>query len=182
MNNYANYYNCIAFWNNKHKCEESNIINNSQEKSDQSTIYCESSSTNTIINKCCFLKNNAIGSGLYLFRVVSSSSTMEVRDCTIENGYSISGAVSTSYRNKEIKENNKVLINYVEALNNGFFLLSNFGEIKCSDWDIVLLHKIHIIWTILKYIKLVCYNIIFVKYTTTMCHICIILCNYIRYI
>jgi hypothetical protein len=102
MNNFASYgWICINFWYKKHTCESSNIINNSQKSTSYGIITnaYDSPYPTTIINKCCLIKNNLYGSGLYLFYVDTSGSTMEVRDCTIQNGYSIYGAVTTSYSN-----------------------------------------------------------------------------------
>jgi hypothetical protein len=98
MNNYAKCYKCISLWGSyKHKCEYSNIINNSHVGNRGIVDNGESSITTTIINKCCLLKNVANNIG-YLFYAVSGS-TMEVRECTIQSRYSIYGAVTTSYSN-----------------------------------------------------------------------------------
>jgi hypothetical protein len=59
-----------------------NIINNSQGSSDRGTLPNWNSVT--AINKCCLIKNNANFKG-YLF--YNSRSTIEVRECTIQNGY-----------------------------------------------------------------------------------------------
>jgi hypothetical protein len=93
MNNYG-YSTCIGFQSNKQKCEESNIINNSLSRNDWGIFSNGASSTATsTINKCCLIKNK----NKYLFYVYSG--TMEVRECTIQSGYSIYGAVTTSYSN-----------------------------------------------------------------------------------
>jgi hypothetical protein len=165
INGYANGYICIRFCYYKHTCEESNIINNSQTSNSESTIYNSGNSPvpTTTINKCCLIKNNANSKG-YLFYAYSGT-TMYVKECTIQSGYTIGGAVTTSY-------SNTVAGSECAAISNCGTKNVKTNEDKCrclcSDWDIVLLHKIHIIWTILKYIKLVCYNIIFIKYSTIM--------------
>jgi hypothetical protein len=94
---------CIRFEYYTHKCEESNIINNSQKISSCGCVRSYSE-TKVNINKCCLIKNNVNGNG-YLF-YVEGSGTMEVRDCTIQSGYRISstsgGRITTSYSNKII--------------------------------------------------------------------------------
>jgi hypothetical protein len=112
------------------------------------------------------IKNNANGYGP-LFYV--GSGTMYVKECTIQSGYTYakSGNFYTSY-------SNTVAGSECAAITTGVTKNDDKCRCLCSDWDIVLLHKIHIIWTILKYIKLVCYNNIFIKYTITMCNICIL--------
>jgi hypothetical protein len=98
MNNYAKCYKCISLWGSyKHKCEDSNIINNSHVGSRGIVDNGDSSITTTTINKCCLIKNVANKMG-YLF-YAQSGSTIDVRDCTIQSGYSIYGAVTTSYSN-----------------------------------------------------------------------------------
>jgi hypothetical protein len=173
MNNYANYHQCIRFQGYKQTCEESNIINNSQISTGGGILNDGGSSTITNINKCCLIKN----SNVYLFWVYG---IMELRECTIQKEYSISGAVTTSYSNTEIN---------LEKGTQGLkfcgrnVIIYNQLKCRCSEWDIVLLHKIHIIWTILKYIKLVCYNNIFIKYTIIMnILLCAIFYNYTKYI
>jgi hypothetical protein len=169
INDYSPYYEVVHFQNYKQTCEESNIINNSQEYTTYGTLHCCSGTIT--INKCCLIKNNEIGNGKYLF-VCNSGQIMEVRDCTIQSGYSISGAVTTSY-------SNSVAGSECAAISNcGTKNVKTNEEKKCSDWDIVLLHKIHLVWTILKYIKLVCYNNIFIKYNIIMCNMYKILYNY----
>jgi hypothetical protein len=160
MNNYANGYDCILFNYYKHTCEDSNIINNYQGTSSWGTLEAGSSSPvpTVIINKCCLIKNNANNKGPLFY----STGTMEVRECTIQSGYSISGSVTTSYSNT-VAGIECAKIYYCGAR------IDRSCEIcRCSDWDIVLMHKIHLVWTILKYIKLVCYNNIFIKYMITM--------------
>jgi hypothetical protein len=178
INGYSKYFGCLRFHYYKHTCDESNIINNSQETSDWGTfINHVSYIPTTKIIKCCVIKNNLNNKG-YLFCV--GGGTMEVRECTIPNGYNISGAVTTNYNNNKISTDRKEFINCY----NMWKVDDNQHKIICSDWDIVLLHKIHIIWTILKYIKLVCYNNIFIKYTIIMyniCILCIIYCTISQY-
>jgi hypothetical protein len=168
LNNYASNYGCIGFAWYMHKCEESNFINNSQASSSNGILYCDCYPSATVrIYNCCLIKN----SGGYLFSV-NTGSTMEVRECTIQSGYSLYGAVTTSYSNTVAGSECAVISNCGARIINDIAIYSiNIKKIICSDWDIVLLHKIHVIWTILKYIKLVCYNNIFIKYITIMCNI-----------
>jgi hypothetical protein len=166
INNYAKNFICIRFESNKYKCEESNIINNSQASSIWGTFFTYGI---TIINKCCLINNVANNKGA-LFSINSGGGgTMEVRECTIQSGYSISGAVTTSYSNTVAGSECAAITNCGTKNAN-----KNEDRCRCSDWDIVLLHKIHLVWTILKYIKILCYNNIFITYTIIMCNICII--------
>jgi hypothetical protein len=97
MNNYADGWVCITLDHNKHIFEESNIINNYYNNAYYGIIYCEGSPKPTVkIIKCCLIKNNGNNKG-YLFWAYQG--TMEVRECSIQSGYNIYGAISTSYSN-----------------------------------------------------------------------------------
>jgi hypothetical protein len=131
MNNYAYYCKCILFAFYTHKCEESNIINNS-EKSNGGILFTSSSPSATVtINKCCMIKNNANNIGYLFYR---GSGTMEVRECTIQSGYSIYGAVTTSYSNTVAGSECAAIINCGARIIKDVALY-NFTvkkEIKCS--------------------------------------------------
>jgi hypothetical protein len=100
MNNYAYYYICIYFNSNKHTCEESNIINNS-ECYDGCGILANYGSAVTTINQCCFIHNNDYGSGTRLF-YADSGSTIEVKESTLQNTKcGTNGAVTTISRNNK---------------------------------------------------------------------------------
>jgi hypothetical protein len=101
INGYSNNRDCVHFYINKQTCEESNIINNSQGDSGWGTMLAGSSSKIVTINKCCLIKNNDYGSGIYLFYVFSG--TMYVKECRIQSGYKYanSGNFYTSYSNTE---------------------------------------------------------------------------------
>jgi hypothetical protein len=138
MNGYANYGCCIAFWYNKQLFEENNVINNSQTSSTYSGTLAnayDSPYPITIINKCCLIKNNAIGNGIYLFCVYGG--IMEVRECTIQNGYSISGSVTTSY-------SNTVAQNECAAISNCGANIDNIEQCKCkcSVYDNMLINNL----------------------------------------
>jgi hypothetical protein len=138
MDNYANKYDCIGFYNNKHTCEESNIINNSGKESNSDILNCFNSAIVTI-NKCCFLNNNLFGSGLYLFWV--GSGTMYVKECKIQNGYKYtisSGNFYTSY-------SNTVAGNECAAITKCGANLGNTEECKCkcSVYDNMLINNLY---------------------------------------
>jgi hypothetical protein len=171
INGNANYRTCIHFYNNKQKCVESNIVNNSQNDSGYGTMLAGIFLKIVTVNKCCLIKNNEKGNGIYIFFV--NAGTMEVQECTIQSGYSIRGNVTTVYSNIEIKFEKETEGLKFCAAN---VIIYNQLKCRCSDWDIVLLHKIHLVWTILKYIKLVCYNNILIIYTIIMCNIYILNC------
>jgi hypothetical protein len=140
MNNYDNGYCCVQFVFYKETCEESNIVNNSQGTGDQGTLNSYNSPTIVIINKCCLIKNNNKGSGKYLFYVESSGSKMEVRECTIQSGYSIKGAVTTTYSNKEIN-----LEKGTEGLKfcAGNVIIYNQLKCRCSIYDNMLINNLY---------------------------------------
>jgi hypothetical protein len=125
-------YNCIWFTksNTKHKCQESNIINNSQGSS-YGTLVNYYSQEIVIINKCCLIKN----SGGYLFYVDESTSTMEVRDCTIQSGYSIYGSVTTIYSNTVAGSECAIIRNCGANIDNN-------DKCKCTICDFDILHKL----------------------------------------
>jgi hypothetical protein len=131
INNYAKNYCCIWFNSYIHKCEDSNIINNSQGSSGGGILNEGSYSTITI-NKCCLIKN----SNLYLFWV--NSGTMEVRDCTIQSGYSIRGSVTTSY-------SNTVAGSECAAISNCGANIGNIEQYKCkcSVYDNMLINNLY---------------------------------------
>jgi hypothetical protein len=132
MNNIAKNL-CILFYGYTHKCEESNIINNSEVKN-YVTIYCLSSATVKII-KCCLINNNANNIGC-LFFVDDSTSTMEVRECIIQNGYSVYGAVTTSYSNTEA-ESQCAKIYYCGAR-----IDRSCEQCGCSVYDNILINNL----------------------------------------
>jgi hypothetical protein len=122
MNGYAN-YECIRFHYNKHTCEESNIINNSQGTSDYGT-FCnhETYKPTTKIIKCCIINNNAIGKGTYLF--YATGGTMLVKESTLQKGYSTKGSITLT---------NNILLNFYNFIENVkkcnlLFLFSNVKE------------------------------------------------------
>jgi hypothetical protein len=123
MNNYAYGWSLIYFINYKHKCEESNLINNSQGTNNYGT-FDNWYSAITTINKCCILNNNAIGSGIYLFYV--DSGTIYVKGCTIQSGYNTKGSVILT---------NNVLLNFYNFIENVkkchlLFVFSNVEDIN----------------------------------------------------
>jgi hypothetical protein len=137
INGYANSWGCIWFYIKKYKCEESNIINNSQGSSGRGIIDTNGASAIITINKCCLINNNANNIG-YLFY---SSGTMEVRECTIQNGYIIKGAVTTSYSNTEAG-NECAKIYYCGAR-----IDRSCNQCRCSVYDNILnnnLYRLHV--------------------------------------
>jgi hypothetical protein len=145
LNNYASNYGCIGFENFKHLCEESNIINNYQGTSKIGTIYnSNAGSPNTIIKKCCLIKNNNIGNGTNIFFVTAG--TMEVRKCKIQNGfkYGTSSDYScsfTTYSNTE-EGSECAAISNVGTKN----VNTNEDKCKCTICDFEILHKLQKIY------------------------------------
>jgi hypothetical protein len=133
MNNYADYRECIRCFYNIHKCEESNIINNSQSDIYLGTINFYST-INVTINKCCFIKNNEYGNGKYLF--YNTGTKIEVRECTIQNGYTICGVVTTSYSNTVAGSECAVISNCGTKNVN-----TKNDQGKCTICDFEILHK-----------------------------------------
>jgi hypothetical protein len=117
--------------------EESNIINNSQASSSSyGTIYNCHSSTVTI-NKCCLIKNNEIGYGKYLF-YANSGYIIDVKECTIQSGYSIAGSVTTSYSNTEAGSECAAINNCGTKNVN----INKEDKCKCTICDFEILHKL----------------------------------------
>jgi hypothetical protein len=137
INNYAYESQCIEFWYYNNKCEESNIINNSQETNNYGTLLNTNSATLiTIINKCCLIKNNANNKGTLFCLYSSDVSTMEVRECTIQNGYSNYGAL-TSYSNRVAGSECAAITNCGTINVN----TNNEYKCKCTVCDFEILHK-----------------------------------------
>jgi hypothetical protein len=137
MNNYADYRSCLRLTYCKQTCEECNIINNSQSTNSSGTFYCDGNPTITI-NKCCLIKNNAIGSGEYLFN--RGNGAMEVRECTIQSGYKVHGTVTTSYSNIEINlEKGTEGLKFCAAN----VIIYNQLKCKCSVYDNMLINNLN---------------------------------------
>jgi hypothetical protein len=135
MNNYDYKWVCIYFYYNTHKCEECNIINNSQGTNRYGTILC--TATTLTVNKCCMIENNVIGSGIYLFYAFWG--TIEVRECSIQSGFEMSstltGSITTSYSNSVAESTCSKIENCGTKTNN------NQQKLKCSDFKVVMLNN-----------------------------------------
>jgi hypothetical protein len=132
MNNYSPQFGCLGFFCYTQRCEENNVVNNSQ-GTIQNGIISNDKDAETMVNKCCFFNNNV--TFICLFYVATG--TLCVDESYVQSGSIISSS-SGLYNQSTIYHYFKY--DFDECIR--IYKSANYKDIKLLKKQVILINNI----------------------------------------